>query len=517
MIIIYSCIIVIFFPIFCYPDTSLLQSLEIKINGNINTVIKHQNSYKTPFDHPQYGYDLKSGANHRYDQSIRATGDIFIFKGELGKSEWFSGAYITLDANDPDTDSTESGEYNESVIELQNIILMYRPFVFKGGRPIGVTVGIQTVPSTINGYNTYLFNGDPDNDFAANFVSGLINVPAITLDCHFNENTGIGFTYAKGCSYISEAGAFLNKDSARTLALWSKIKLYNFHFSGAYQYVKGNRGATDTITTDSGNSYSEYDDHGFDHFISNITMAFSIPLHHFGEITPFIGYQLMKGDETPLPDYSDTNSSIHGFTYTAYGPRSIQGELRTIGLKMTSDVLLKKTSEICIELTQNNMEDMNGIDGLKKGAVDRYIQPAIDYFSPGQWSISSLSGKSSTINKFVDVDYVLNSEYCLSLNESIKIGLFYYRLKAKDDPTINNKAFIEHQIYERTKLKLINENGLSNEQADSISQAILRYLNEPQNMGDGIDLTPIQDILNDTLAAEWTNTESFGIFMKYSF
>lgn len=163
------------------------------------------------------------------------------------------------------------------------------------------------------------------------------------------------------------------------------------------------------------------------------------------------------------------------------------------------------------------MEDMNGIDGLKKGAVDRYIQPAIDYFSPGKWSLSSLSGKSSAINKFVDIDYVLNTEYCLSLNESIKIGLFYYRLKAKDDPTINNKAFIEHQIYERTKLKLINENGLPNEQADSISQAILRYLNEPQNMGDGIDLTPIQDILNDTLAAEWTNTESFGIFMKYSF
>ena len=517
MIIIYSCIIVIFFPIICFPDTSLLQSLKIKINGNINTVIKHQNSYKTPFDHPQYGYDFKSGANHRYDQSIRATGDFFISKGELGKSEWFSGIYITLDANNPDTESSESGEYNESFIELQNIIMMYRPFVFKGGRPIGVTVGIQTVPSTINGYNTYLFNGDPDNDFAPNLISGLINVPAITLDCHFNKNTGIGFTYAKGCSYISEAGAFLNKDSARTLAIWSKIKLYNFHFSGAYQYVKGNRGATDTIITDNGNSYSEYDDHGFDHFISSMTMAFSIPLHHFVEITPFIGYQLMKGDETPLPDYSDTNSSINGFTYTAYGPRSIQGELRTIGLKMTSDVLLKKTSEICIELTQNNMEGMNGIDGLKKGAVDRYIQPAIDYFSPGQWSISSLSGKSSTINKFVDVDYVLNSEYCLSLNESIKIGLFYYKLKAKDDPTINNKAFIEHQIYERTKLKLIKENGLSNEQAESISQAILSYLNEPQNMGDGIDLTPIQDILNDTLAAEWTNTESFGIFMKYSF
>lgn len=45
---------------------------------------------------------------------------------------------------------------------------------------------------------------------------------------------------------------------------------------------------------------------------------------------------------------------------------------------------------------------------------------------------------------------------------------------------------------------------------------LCRLLKQTQNMGEGITLTPIQDILKDTLVAEWTNTKSFGIFMKYS-
>jgi hypothetical protein len=484
----------------------------MKTCGNFKTVLKNQNSYKTPFDHPEYGYDLKSGASHRSDQPIRATGELNVYFGDIGKSEWFGGAQILLDANDPDTDT---GEYNDSIIELGNLILMYRPFEIHKGRPFGITVGVQTIPATMNGFTTFMFSGDPDQDFPANMTSGLINVPAVTIDFHFDEKTGIGLTYAKGCSYISEVGAFLHKDSAQTMALWARANWCDIMVSGAYQYVTGNRGATATVETDNGNTFSEFDDNGFEHYLFNTTIAWTIPFDHF-KFTPFAGYQTMKGDETPLPDYSDQNSTIQGFHYEPYGPRKIRGELKTVGIKIENE-WLGKTNEFCLEYTDSVMDDMSGIDGLKKGAVDRYIQPAIDFFYPGQWSLSSLSGKSSAINKFVDIDYLLNTEYSLALNKSTKIGIFFYTLKANNDQTINNRNFIEKQISDRAKIKLVTENGLSNTQADAVVQVIMLYLNTPQNMGEGLTLTPLEDILNDTRAAEWTDTQSMGIFMKYSF
>ncbi|MBU0990873.1 MAG: hypothetical protein KJ737_00145 [Proteobacteria bacterium] len=487
-------------------------SYGIKIRGKFKTVFKDQNSYKTPFDHPEYGYDLKSGASHRSDQPVRGTGEIDFYFGDLGKSEWFGGAQILLDANDPDT---ETGEYNESFVELGDLVLMYRPVEMKGGRPFGITAGIQTIPSTMNGFTTYLFKGDVDLDFPANLVSGLINVPAITFDFHVDENTGIGFTYARGCSHISEVGTFMHKDSAKTLAFWARGKWRNIILSGAYQNVEGHRGSTETVETDNGNTYSEFGDDGFKHHLFNSTVACTFNIDQF-MITPFVGYQTLKGDETPLPDYANEESTIQGFDYVPYGPREVKGELKTLGLKIKSE-LFGRTNIFCIEYTDAGMDDFNGIDGLKKGAVDRYIQPAVDFLFPdNNWSETSISGFSSTVNKFSDIDYVLNAEYCISLNKSVKAGIFFFKLKAVNDPTINNETFITGQISERLKNKLMAENGFSEAAADMTIDLVLLYLNTPQNMN-GVTLSPIQDLLSDTKAAEWTDTQSIGFFFEYSF
>ena len=506
-------LIIIFF---CYTKFSYAVDIPLitnylKVTGNIKTIIKEQKSYKSPFDHPEYGYNLYSGASHRSDQPIRATGEIDFYFGDLGKTEWFSGAQIYLDANDPDT---ETGEYNESFVELGDLILMYRPFEFKGGRPFGITIGIQTIPYTMNAFTTYLFEGDVDRDFPSGLVSGLMNVPAVTIDFHLDDNKGLGITYAKGCSHISEVGTFMHKDSAKTIAFWLSGTWNDIRFTGAYQHVVGNRGSTDTVETDNGNSYSEFSDNGFKHNLFNAAITWTINLNSI-QLKPFVGYQRLKGYETPLPDYSNVNSTIQSFHYGPYDPRSINGELRTIGFTLKKNIF-DIPNLFCIEYTDAVMDNYNGIDGLKIGAVDRYIHPIINIMFPSfDWSYTPIEGLGTTINKFSDIDYTLNLEYTISI-KLVKVGIFYYTMRSNNDPTINNKKFISEQISNRLKNKLIKENNFLENQAEITVDMIMLYLQTPQNMN-GITLSPIQDLLNDTKAAEWTNSQSIGIFLKYSF
>lgn len=503
---------ILFYNLCSFAAESPLDTFGIKMTGSFKTIFKNQRSYKTPFDHPEYGYNLYSGASHRSDQPIRATGEIDFYFGDIGKTEWFGGVQLYLDANDPDT---ETGEYNESFVELGDLILMYRPFEFNGGRPFGITMGIQTIPFTMNGFTTYLFEGDVDLDFPCGLMSGLMNVPAVTIDFFVNEKNGIGLTYAKGCSHISEVGTFMHKDSAKTLAFWFNGQWRNINFSGAYQHVEGNRGSTDTVETDNGNTYSQYENHGFKHYLLNSALTWTFNIKHF-QFTPFVGYQKLKGDETPLPDYSNGDSTIQGFDYAAYyDPRSIEGELRTIGFILKKEIF-NKPNLLCVEYTDAIMDDFGGIDGLKKGAVDRYLQPVVDFLFPTfDWSHIPIAGLNSTINKFSDIDYVINAEYTI-LFQSVKVGIFYYMMKANNDYTINNEQFITGQISERLKKKLMAENNFSEAAARITADVAMVYLRTPQNMN-GITLSPIQDLLNDTKAAEWTDSQSMGIFLKYAF
>ena len=485
---------------------------DIDLEGTFKTVLKHQSSYKTPFDHPSYGYDQKSGANHREDQWIRSKAEATISLNKLG-DEWFGIFHASLDTNMPDTDAGESAE---GKMEVSDIAIMWRPFYFQGGRPFGVTAGIQTLPPTLNGFNTYLFEGDIDLDFPANLATGLISVPAITFDFHINPDTGIGMTGAKGCSYISESGTFLNPDSSTTFAFWVRGKINHIRIAGAYQRVVGNRGSTKPIQTDSGNTYSIYSDKGYGHFVGNGTISYTTDISDM-KIMPYYGYQILKGDETPLPDYQNEENTAEAFSYAPYGPRKIKGEIHTIGLKINKEIF-KKKSVMCLEYSDVVMGGFNGLDGLKKGAVDRYVDSAFKMINfDGFWSESSISGWGTAINKFADIDYMLNLEYVIELRKHIKAGVFFYSLKSVDDKTINNSEYISKQIRDRLKNKLIVENRLDDFSAGVMAEMMFQALRTiPQNVG-GITLTPFQDVLNDTKAGEWTDTKSIGMFVSYCF
>ena len=440
-----------------FAEEILIKDLGIKCSGKLKTVIKNQNAYKNPYDNIQNGYTTYSGASHRDDQMFRATGEIQLYFGEVGKTEWFGGAAIIFDANDPDTDT---GEENEPLIELTDLALMWRPLYVNGGRPFGITAGVQTILPTINGFSTYLFQGDIDLDFPANLVSGLISVPAITVDFHLNQDTGIGITYAKGCSYVSEVGTFMAPDSATTIAYWVRGKFFNIGMTGALQRVIGNRGSTEKIETDSGGSYNAYSDRGYEHFIFNALLSYTVEFSDF-KVMPYIGYQRIEGDELPLPDWQDNDASIDTISYAGYGPRKIKGEIKSGGLKIIAD-FLKRTHTFCAEYSDGITDDFNGIDSLKKGAVNRYIKAPLNLIGMGNsWSMTPISGFGTAVNKLADIDYIINAEWAINYTKNLKMGLFYYKFKSNNDPTINNSSFISQQIEERVKNKLMKENGLN--------------------------------------------------------
>ncbi|MBU0991953.1 MAG: hypothetical protein KJ737_05615 [Proteobacteria bacterium] len=514
---------------------TIWDQMGIRINGELKVQAKYQDSYKTPLDHPQWANHAKSGANHRNDQNIRSKGYFNFSFGDIGQSEWFGIIETYFDANKPDTDT---GEESEAVFEpFFFSCIMYRPFEMAGGRPFGATMGIQAVPATINGYYSHVFAGDFDLDFAANLSSGLISMPAITFDFHISQDTGVGVTWAKGCSYASEACAFVHPDSATTLALWLEGRKYGFGLNAAMQWVGGNRGSTSTKETNNGNTYNEYSDKVYRHQIFNTLLSYTFNLSGM-EVKPFLGYQAMWGDETPLPQYADEEATIQDFEYAGYKSREFEGNLKTAGFTLTKTLFGKK-NELAVEFTKVDIPGLDGIGGLKKGTIDQYIQVAMaenkdeinalaaealgipadmDVDVTAFWSKSPLAGFNKSIYNFADIDFVVSLEHTIALTDRIKLGAFAYSLKAKDDRTINNLPYIKTQMENQITKKIVREMRLSEENAAEISGMLVDEL-ETRTLTDetGQEVTYLQYIANDTKPAEWTDTWSVGMFISYNF
>ena len=63
----------------------------------------------------------------------------------------------------------------------------------------------------------------------------------------------------------------------------------------------------------------------------------------------------------------------------------------------------------------------------------------------------------------------------------------------------------------------MKENGLNELLAAGTTEIIMQALkNVPQDVG-GVTRTPFQETLNDTLLAEFTDTQSIGAFISYQF
>lgn len=517
-------------------ELSGLQSLEermgIAINGEIKVQAKYQDSFKTPFDHPEWDNHTKSGANHRSDQNIRSKGYLTFSFGDIGRSEWFGIVETSFDANRPDSDT---GEESEAVFEPFFLsFIMYRPFVINGGRPLGLSLGIQSIPATINGYYSHIFAGDVDFDFAANLSSALTSMPAVTLDFHVKPDTGIGVTWARGCSYASEAAAFVHPESASTLALWLEGKKGGLGLNAAMQWVAGNRGSTAERETNNGNTYNEYSGHTYRHRLFNTLLSYTFTVYGTG-IMPYIGYQSMGGDETPLPRFSDEEATIQDFDYSGYGAREFKGNLKTAGITLTR-TLFGKQNELALEFTKVDIPDFDGIGGLKKGSIDQFIQrylqdnktafnemakkelglPAeMEMDMTGLWSKSPLAGFSKTIYNFADIDFVVNAEHTITLTDRIKMGAFAYSLKAKDDKTLGNTSYIKSQLEKAIAGKMVREIHLDSETSEDLAKAVVAAM-EAETVPD-TGLSYISYIANDTRPAEWTDTWAMGLFITYSF
>ena len=517
-------------------DSPLWEQMGIRINGEIKVQAKYQDDYKTPLDHPQWGNHTKSGANHRSEQTFRSKGYFNFSFGDIGTSEWFGIVETYFDANNPDSDT---GEESEAVFEpFFFSCIMYRPFEFEGGRPFGVTVGIQAVPATINGYYTHVFAGDLDFDFAANLMSGLISTPAVTFDFHVSPDTGIGLTWARGCSYASEAAAYLSPDSAITTALWVEGKKYGVGLNAAMQWVGGNRGSTSTETTNNGNEYNTYSDKRYRHQIFNALLSYTFTWSDT-MVKPFVGYQAMWGDETPLPMFSDTSATVQDFEYAGYGSREFEGNLKTAGVTLEKTLFGKKHT-LALEFTKVDVPNFDGIGGLKKGSIDQFFQKAIqadpdrinnavagqlglDTLPQGMdvtqlWSQSPLAGFSKTIYNFADIDFVACAEHTISLTDRITLGTFAYSLKARDDHTLNNLPYIRDQLETRIAKKMVREIHLSETMAANMATGLVSILDTETLIDEiGQEVTYLQYIANDTKPVEWTDTWSVGMFIRYAF
>lgn len=511
---------------------SLEEQMGIKINGEIKVQAKYQDSFKTPLDTPEWENNVKSGANHRRDQNIRSKGYLTFSFGDVGQSEWFGIIETYFDANKPDSDT---GEESEAVFEPFFLsFIMVRPFEVEGGRPFGVTLGIQSIPATINGFYSHVFAGDFDYDFSTNLSSGLISMPALTLDFHVSPDTGVGFTWARGCSYASEASAFLNPESASTLALWFEGKKYGFGLNAAMQWVGGNRGSTSTQETNNGNTYNEYSHDLYRHQVFNTLLSYTLDLSGL-KIMPYMGYQAMWGDETPLPQFADEAATIQDFDYAGYDERAFKGNLKTGGFTLTKTLFGKK-NELAIEFTKVDIPDFDGIGGLKKGTIDQFIQeylkdnkdavnelarqelglpPGLNVDVTSLWSKSPLAGFSKTIYDFADIDFAVSAEHTIDLTNRIKLGAFAYSLKAKDDRTIGNTAYIKNQLEDKIAEKMVREIKLPQATALEMAKALVDAMGT-EKIPD-TDISYIQYIANDTKPAEWTDTWSVGMFISYAF
>ncbi len=498
-------------------DLNLLSKFDVKIGGELTTMAKVQNSYGTSLDRPDWDWNWRSGANHRNDQNFRVRGSVHVYAGKPGETAWFLFTQIKFDANNPDEADTimsdDSGTWDDSdySIDVGNAFVMYRPFKLNGGRPFGITLGQQTIKATANAAYSNQFIGDFEDDFFMYTAAALTDVPAITLDFHIDADTGVGFTYAKGCSDISKAGGGVKSEGADTYVAWLEAKRWNIGLNSAFQSVSGHRAANDVHVTDAGNEVLKYR-HKYTHYLFNILASYTIGTD-FMTLKPFVGFNRVWGDQSP----------IVALEAAGFDNREIEGDITTLGF--TLDYMISKLPlKFAFEFSDVSIDDFDGIGGLEKGAVSMYAMAA-DALPPAEgggytaalgnhsWSNKPVSGFSKNIFNAGGVDWAMHLEQAADITSKIKVGIFYNYLKAEKQK-IDDDEYERQQIIAGLAEKFESESDADLTLATGVATALVNaWAAAPSTTADSI----LDELLIKNNYAEWEDTYSCGIYVKYSF
>lgn len=500
---------------------SIIDSLMPEIHGQLETVLKKENSYRSPFDIPVWGWGMRAGDSNRNSQMLRTKGEVFFTKGDLGKSEFFGVFSLTVDANDPDnikgysapagvtTTQADIAEKNKNYemnkVEINNAFVMWRPFEFGGGRPFGVSFGIQSIAETANAAYTHMFKGDIDQEFIAYTVTAFTQKPMINADFHIGEGTGIGYAFAKGASdFTQNSSGFSNEYSYSHIA-YAEVKKFGITGNAAYVYTRGNREPTDWTGTAYGNKwYETYGETGLgayktanDKYASqaiNASLGYTIDLGKYAQIKPFVGYQRTWGDVAPGIAYQQVGG---------YAKQTNKAEVYTAGMEIVSDIL-PKTITLAGEFSKVKTPSMNGYAGLDDGQIDL----AAGTFSTRDFK--GIAGGAESTYTVVGLDWMGQLEATVDISKNFSITAFAKHIQAQ---SVGNK--VKGTTKQKTEIakRILMAGGADEATATAMAPSVV---NGTIPVAAYTQLTTALDNAN-LFGTEWTNCTSFGLSANYKF
>ena len=510
---------------------SIIDSLMPEIHGQLETVLKKENSYRSPFDIPVWGWGMRAGDSNRNSQMLRTKGEIFFTKGDLGKSEFFGVFSLSVDANDPDnikgysapkgltTTQADIAEQNKNYetnkVEVTNAFVMWRPFEFGGGRPFGVSVGIQSIGETANAMYTHFFKGDIDQEFIAYTVTAFTQKPMINADFHIAEGTGIGYAFAKGASdFTQNSSGFSNEYSYSHIA-YAEVKKFGVTGNAAYVYTRGNREPTDWAGTTYGSNW--YDINGEsglgayktanDKYSSqavNASLGYTVDLGKYAQIKPFVGYQRTWGDVAPGIAYQQSG---------LYAKQTNKAEVYTAGLEIKTDIL-PKTVTLAGEFSKVKTPSMSGYAGLDDGQID----VAAGTFSTG--AFKGISGGAESTYTVVGLDWMGQLEATVDINKNFSLTVFAKHIQSQ---SVGSKVKGTRKQKEEIAKRILMSGGADEATADTYKGMVVDGTfgssgapGAATAQGAFNTLTTSLDKINQ-FGTEWTNCTSYGISANYKF
>lgn len=474
----------------------------VAVSGDVTLVLKKQNSYRIPFDIPEWGWDNRAGASDRDLQWYRVKANLNASAGTPGASEWFGAVTLSADLNAPDQNETAYSLTDEGAgvyslassannveikkVELANALVMWRPELF-GARPFGVTAGLTSVAQTANAAYTNMFSGDPDNDFIAYTIGALTNKPLVSLDFHVAPGTGIGVTLARGASDFVQNSAGFDDATSFTGAVWAEAAWKGLGFNAAYQYARGNRAQGESVSIDAPNGLID------DTYVSakwdpkywassvNASVSYDWKSGAFGA-KPFFGYNLEMGQEAAVIenqtagfDYADKDTFVQVFT----GGAVLSYKAGSVPLRLSG------------EYSAVVMDSFDGIGGLENGTIERQIGMGSTGLFDG------LCGTSTAVYTFSGLEGQYHLEFAADVSPKVTLALFLNGTNAKAvDVEVSSKQ--KADMAGRLAPVLMANYGMDAATAAAAAAAQVETL-----------AANIED--TDYFGTKWTDTVSFGL------
>ena len=435
----------------------------INIGGDVTFMYKNQDSYYSPFDAPMFDGSDRAGASGREYQKIRTQANLNFYSGNPGVSEWFGILSLTGDVNSPDNtnvmyEPTEGEILNrafseevENKLSITNAFVMWRPLELMGGRPLGISVGNQTIKATANAAYSNMFSGDMDSDFIGYTVSALVNKPMISVDLHVTPNTGVGYSYVEGTSDMILNCSSLDNDYAKTQVLWGEFEMFGLGGNIAYQMAKGDRSASKGVVSEYSDDYynkvvggengkdgyTEYNYTGENRYYTPVmdkyestnlnVLAYYKLKYGSIEIKPFYGYQKFEGEEATHPVFGRNEGMKDKVAI-----KETEVSVSTIG----TSVKFKKL-RLSGEVSSLDVPDFGGLGGIQDGFVDQRMQAGVMPMAGMEYDMTDhifagIAGTSKTSYSFAGLEKMYHFEIAYDLNEKVTISAFMNGQITKD-------------------------------------------------------------------------------------